>query len=139
VSMAGRRVREAGYTIAELMVVIVVLGVAWLASAPTFRRATEQARRDRALARLSEVWTAERIYWARHARFASSIGDLAADRLLDPAHLPGDGGGPFEYHVTSADGTTFEARAVRCGTAAYEGYLSIDQSGHVGDTLIDAP
>jgi prepilin-type N-terminal cleavage/methylation domain-containing protein len=139
VSTGGRGFREAGYTIAELMVVIVVLGILWAASAPTFRRATEQARRDRALARLDEVWTAERIYWARHARFASSIGELAENRLLDPAHFPANGAGPFDYQVTSADGATFAARAVRCGTAAYEGHFSIDQGGHVEDTLIDAP
>lgn len=132
------RAAQGGYTVAELLVVFVILAVGWQAGEPRFASVLELARRDQARARLETIFTAERIYWVRHRAFAASLADMAHEGLVDTADVPDGGAGPFAYEISSADDISFEARAVRRNTTSWQGALSVDQRGDVADGVVAA-
>src|SRR5271157_5862294 len=71
-----------GYTLVEMMIVLVVVGVMISFGIPQFSRALEQARADVAGANLRAIWTAERIYWLDNRNYTSSLNVLVSLNLL---------------------------------------------------------
>jgi len=124
---------QRGFTVLELTVVLTVCAVAWAVAQPRYGSVVERARRDEARQRLTSVWRAQRVYWVRHATFASSTDDLVNERLLEPSSVRGDRS--FSYEIAGADPWSFQARAVRQGSDVYEGHLEIDQAGSLVDQI----
>src|SRR5438876_476537 len=96
----------------EVMVVLTMMGVLVAMSAPTYRRAVEQARADIAAANLKAVWSAQRLYWLEHGTFATTLTQL--DSLLDPAVTASTTF--YVYSISSAGTSTFSAAATRTGS-----------------------
>ena len=62
-----------GYTLVEMMIVLVVMGVMISFGIPQFSRALEQSRADVAGANLRAIWTAERIYWLDNRTYTTNL------------------------------------------------------------------
>ena len=103
-----------GYTLVEMMVVLVVMSVMISFGIPQFSRTLEQSRADVAGANLRAIWTAERIYWLDNRTYTSSLPVLVSLNLLDPA-IPTDTS--YTYLVPAADTATFTATATRQPTS----------------------
>ncbi len=129
-----RREAEAGFTVIELMVVLLVLGIVWQIASPSYTDALELSRRDQAEGRLMAVLAAQRVYWVRHRVFASSLEELAEAGLFDLQAIGEDE--PFSYEITAADQVSFEGRAVRREPSAWKGFLTVDQSGFLTDQFV---
>jgi len=125
---AGRRA-EAGISLIEVMLVLVIIGITAGMAVPKFGIATEQARVDLAVASLRSVWVAERLWWLEQHAFCESLDDLTDQRLLDRPLA--DAVAPFELDILSADEGTFIARMQRKGSENWSGELLIDESGVV--------
>ena len=125
---------EAGFTVVELMVVLLILGIIWQIASPSYTDALELSRRDQAAGRLAAVFEAQRVYWVRHRVFASSLEELDQARLFDLHAIGQDE--PFSYEIAAADSVSFEGRAVRRDPSAWKGFLSIDQSGFLTDEFV---
>ena len=130
--MPRSRTRRA-WTLLEVMVVLVIIGVMLRLSAPLYHRAVEQARTDVAAANLRAVWAAQRLYWLDQRQYAANFTDLAP--LLDPSIASGSSS--YTYALVSTDGTTFTATATRIGSNIWSGQLTIDQTGVVAGTIQD--
>ncbi len=115
-----------GYTLVEMMIVLVVLGVMISFGVPQFTRALEQSRADVAGANLRAIWTAERVYWLDNRTYTSSLAVLVSANLLDPT-IPSDTS--YTYLVSDADTTTFTATATRAANVSWSGTFSITQDG----------
>ena len=111
-----------GYTLVEMMIVLVVVGVMISFGIPQFSRALEQARADVAGANLRAIWTAERIYWLDNRTYlppggvTTSLNVLVSLNLLDPSILSDP---YYTYLVTEADTATFTATAQRAGNGSW--------------------
>jgi prepilin-type N-terminal cleavage/methylation domain-containing protein len=100
----GRTPRR-GFTLAELMVTLIVVGIMAAMSMPSFQRAVRQSRADVAAANLRAIWAAERLYWLEYHAYTDkltpqtspSLPGLVDLGLLDPA-LFDDGN--YSYEIT---------------------------------------
>jgi prepilin-type N-terminal cleavage/methylation domain-containing protein len=123
--------RPRGYTLLEVMVVLTLMGVLFSLSAPSFRRAIEQAKADIAGANLRAIWAAQRLYWLDNRTYAPDLATLGNAGLLDPTLVAPASGAAYTYAIDSAGASTFGASAARTGDAGWTGTLSIDQTGAV--------
>lgn len=64
--------RTAGFTLLELIVVIVIVGVLASVAVPSFARASERARVRDAQAVLAAIFSAERVYYLDENRYAGA-------------------------------------------------------------------
>ena len=79
-SGAGR----GGFSLLEMIIVVVVIGVMVTIAAPSYRRAVQQSRVDIAGANLRAIWAAERLFWLQNQTYTNDLSQLQALGLLDP-------------------------------------------------------
>ncbi len=127
----GRR----AYTLVEMSVVLIIMGIFVTMAMPKFSRSLESAKADVAGANLRAIWTAERIYWLDNRSYTSSLATLVSLNLLDPS-IPTDAS--YTYLVTAADVATFTATAQRVPNVSWSGTITITQDGGLSGTLTSA-
>lgn len=135
-----------GYTLVEMMVVLVVAAVLTSFGIPRFTRALEQSRADVAGANLRAIWTAERIYWLDNRTYTNNLSYLASDTppsqeppnpgysLLDPSIMSD----PYYTYVVTVpdnDPTTFTVTAQRATNVSWSGTITITHDGILTGTL----
>jgi general secretion pathway protein G len=64
--MTGRRLSEA-FTLVEILIVVVILGILAAITVPNMVRATEDASRNSTLTELQKLRNHLGVYWARHS------------------------------------------------------------------------
>jgi prepilin-type N-terminal cleavage/methylation domain-containing protein len=136
-----------GFTLTELMVVMVIIGVMAAMSVPSYQRAIEQSRADIAGANLRAIWAAERLYWLENNSYTSDIATLQNMGVLDRS-IPTDSSktiGGYGYAISIQPeapdpATSFTATATRIGnTGATYGSYSITEHGWPKNNGEDAP
>ena len=65
-----------GFTLVELIVVVVVIGILAAISVPSFNSAAKRARQREAVIIVSSVIKAVQAYWTEHGAQPTSVGDL---------------------------------------------------------------
>jgi prepilin-type N-terminal cleavage/methylation domain-containing protein len=136
----SRRVWPRGFTLMELMVTVVIMGVLVAISAPHFGRSLEQARADFAVANLRAIWAAQRIYWLEHHTYADKLKrtsptdpeEMYELGLLDPSIVAA---GDYSYTITSSGPNTFTAQAARAPIVGWTGVFTINQDGTTGGVI----
>ncbi len=104
-----RNQKESGFTLLEIIIVIIIVGVLASLALPKFFKTVEYSRATEALASLNAVrQSMERCYLQR-ASYATCNAFANLD-MEDPANSPNN---HFTYSFTSVAATTFSIRAVR--------------------------
>jgi prepilin-type N-terminal cleavage/methylation domain-containing protein len=127
-----RRAAHGGFSLLEMMVVLIVVGVLVAIAAPSFQRTIEQSRTDIAAANLRAIWAAQRIYWLDYQVYADkSTLESPGCGILDPK-IESDP--TFGYTITSTDNfaTHFQAWATP-KNATWTGRYMLDESGAFDD------
>ncbi len=124
-----------GFTLLELLVVVIIVGILAAIALPQFGKATEKARQSEAMNILGAIRTAELIYYQENATFTTTASTLAVDVPADASseHF-------FTYSIPSASAADFTARATRKITggktppfsAAYT--IDINRAGTISKT-----
>jgi len=65
-----------GFTMIEIMVVVVIIGLLALLTVPMTTRFLAKAKRAEAYMNLSSIYTAQKIYWAENGKYASDLASL---------------------------------------------------------------
>jgi len=94
-----------GFTLIEVLIVVIILGILATLAVPQFTRMIQRARMAEAWAGLGAVRTAQSVYWMEHTFYATAIGDLDCDTTS----------GDFTFTVNGDD--TFTAIATGSGDA----------------------
>ena len=126
---------QAGITLAETMIVVIVLGLLTTMAWPRFDVACEATRAEDASAVLRSVWLAQRMHWLEHGTFAQSLQALSDEHLLDKV-VPGLKQ-PFKYSLLNGDPSGFAAQAQRAGSQEWSGILVLDETGALTGQLQD--
>jgi prepilin-type N-terminal cleavage/methylation domain-containing protein len=136
---ADRLHSRRGFTLTELMVVMVMIGIMVAMSVPSYQRAIEQSRADIAAANLRAIWAAERLFWLENGKFTPKPEPATPDTALQSLHdlglIDGEivaGTGGYTYAITSGSAASFTATATRAGTS---GNFTISELGVVGGTI----
>src|SRR5215472_6129792 len=91
-SMNSRRQQQAGFTLIEIMVVILILGLLATLVVQSLRGATDKAKRTKAMADLAELKTALDRYYIDNGSYPTT--DQGLNALVNP---PGSGNIPANY------------------------------------------
>jgi prepilin-type N-terminal cleavage/methylation domain-containing protein len=119
--------RRGGFSLIEVMVVLTLIGILVMFSAPSFQMVLEQSRADVACANLRAVWAAQRLYWIEYRVFTPDLGRLQSLGVLDPAVA--SAARDYSYQINSADANAFSAAATRIGSPRWTGQFTIDSTG----------
>jgi prepilin-type N-terminal cleavage/methylation domain-containing protein len=127
--VSGRKGRR-GFTLVELAVVIVIIGVLASFGVPQFMKSVERSKAAEAFNFLSAVRSSQERYQAREGKYASVFSDLDLQWKVD-----GSGNPVLKYFTLgsmTADETTWTLTLTRAaGASGYAGYTVIfNQNGY---------
>ena len=95
------RKRFHGFSLMEVMIVVVIIGILAALAYPTLEKYLKIARQTEAKTNLSAIYTAQKIYFTLHQSYAEDINEL------DLSLAQGD---PFTFTM-EASTSTFKAQA----------------------------
>jgi type IV pilus assembly protein PilE len=118
-----------GWSLIELMIVVVVLAAVTIAAVPAYRSAKLRAHRVEATSALLGLAAAQERFYLQHHQYAAAIDTAPPDGLGLPPTTPG---GLYALAISNADATTFTATATARGPQARDANcteFSIDAAG----------
>jgi type II secretory pathway pseudopilin PulG len=127
--------RQRGTTLAEILVVVAVMGLVFSAGVPRLSAGFETGRADLAAGALRGLWNAERMYWLEYRTYTSDIDALIDHKFIDQAVK--NATEPYTFSITAAAEETFTIEAERIGSGNWSGTLTIDQDGLIAGEIDD--
>lgn len=113
-----------GFTLVELMIVIVIVGILAAVAIPKYTQASYKAKASEFPTILMQIYTAQSAYEAEMSRFSTSLDTIGVDIGTSKW---------FTYAIPLASGTNFRATAkptVGIGDATTSDSAAIDQDGN---------
>jgi prepilin-type N-terminal cleavage/methylation domain-containing protein len=123
-----------GYTLPEVTMVVIIIGVLAFGVGGSYALAAEHARVDQAAATMHSVWIAQRLYKLEHKTFAPDLQTLA-----DALYLEGkldQVEEPFSYQIVAADADEFTVQCVRNGSNVWFGNMNLNHNGLLWGSII---
>lgn len=128
---------RAGFSMTELMVVLVIIGVLTLLALPRLMPLVTKAKTTEAKLMLKQVYTLEKSYKYEHDVYSSSLTDIG----FEQEKLVTDGGqARYRIEILAADEMSFSAQATAVVDFNNNGTLNVwvtDQSGAIGEKVPD--
>ena len=105
------RFLKTGFTLTELLIVVVIIGILASISLPVMTKTIEKAKTAEAVANLNLIRIAEKSYFLENNRFTDEIGNLSIENPdIEPSRS-------FMYSIPNANRHNFTARAQRIPNA----------------------
>ncbi|MAT40476.1 MAG: general secretion pathway protein GspG [Ectothiorhodospiraceae bacterium] len=130
-------VREDGFSLTEILVVIVIIGILVLLAMPKFTSIISRAKTTEAKIMLKHLHTLQTAYYYENDRYAM---ELPAIGFEANALISEGGEARYRIEMVKADQTGFLARAVATVDFDKDGTFNIwevDQSGQIAQTTAD--
>jgi prepilin-type N-terminal cleavage/methylation domain-containing protein len=115
-----------GFTLVELMIVVVLIGVLASLVVPSYVKSVEEVKKQEAITNLQVTRLGERLYHQDNATYTTTWSDLST--YVDIGFRT-QANRNFNYSITSANATAFSARAARTNNASHR--VTIDQDGNI--------
>lgn len=121
-----------GFTLLELMMVVVIIGILATIAVPQYLKTVERARMAEAVSILGQLRSSQMRY--RAASSTGSFTSVLADLDFNPADVAGTS--VFTYAAVSAGAVTFDMKATRNATPTVSGGCTAGYVLHVSPTAI---
>ena len=134
IHMEGLR-KKAAFTLLELIVTIVIIGILTGLAIPMFPRAIESTKAKEAVAGLQSIRSGERIYRVEEGTYWRTEGVVSDnDTINDTLRtlLDESADRNWDYSVNATDADNFTATATRQGGSNNGETITIDQGGTIG-------
>lgn len=120
-----------GFTLIELIVVVIVIGILATMAIPQYLKATERALSAKAKNNLGLIAQAEKLYRAENDTYvgAGSAAELSTNGLQNYVELNDINGDSKWTYVVTGDASTFTATATRVTPTSDAGTIILNQSG----------
>lgn len=128
---------EAGFSLAELMVVLVIIGILALLALPRFMKVTTRAKMTEAKLQLSQLHTLQQTHYYEYDRYADRLQALDYE-----AALPITEGGTARYRLRIEQAGTGEYQATATALVDFDqdgtfNVWEVDQTGRVRQRTAD--
>lgn len=120
-----RRKRD-GFTLTELLAVVIILGILAAIAIPTYTRTVEKVKGEKAVTNLRLIRTGERMYRLDHNAYTNLLSGLYPTYIDNPNPDP-----DWTYGNPVLDAAGFDATATRSGGSYPGGTINIDQGGTI--------
>ena len=101
-TLPSTRKRFHGFSLMEVMIVVVIIGILAALAYPNLEKYLKRARQTEAKTNLSAIYTAQKIYFTLHQSYAEDINEL------DLSLAQGD---PYTFTIQESSTSTFKAQA----------------------------
>lgn len=137
--------RRKGFTLIELMIVVVIIGILAALAIPRFMAASKKSKISEARLVLKQLYVSAASYYEENGQYPPTVTDLFDNvdtwkNVGVPIETP-TGKARFQYNVTSGGTNTFRAVAIaigKTGTNAPSSREQLDNSlGDVVDLTVD--
>lgn len=135
--MLKRSLRVAAFTLAELMVVLIIIGILVLLALPNFQNVIGQTHAVEAQEQLRHLYNLEKMQYQKRFTYSN---DLRAIGFEQPKTLSQGGQGKYIYEVVAAAKTTFLVKAIATEDFDGDGILNewqIDHESNLQETIPD--
>jgi prepilin-type N-terminal cleavage/methylation domain-containing protein len=119
------RRRKGGFTLIELMTVVIIVGILASVSVPLYKGQVRKAIASEGAALVGSVRTAERIYYAEHDNYNATKDDLNIE-TFDNKYFDWE-----DVELTPGDDTFTATATGRTGSDAEGISVTIDQDGDI--------
>lgn len=129
--------REEGFSLTELMVVLVIIGILALLALPRFMSITTRAKMSEAKMMLKQVHAFQKSYYFEHDAYAA---DLAALRFEQVPLITDGGTARYQIAIENAEGASFVATATSVVDFDKDGTYNVwqvDQDGTIAERTPD--
>lgn len=113
-----------GFTLVEVLIVVIIIGILASIGIPQFAASIEKAKGGEARAGLGHIQTGEKVYFAENEFYTTYTTDL--DITLSQRY--------WAFSITAPTSTTYTATATRSGGTFSGQTLTMDQAGTVSGT-----
>lgn len=130
-----RQHSSSAFTLVELTIVVVMLGILATMAVPRVGKTVENTKVDQGVVGMQSIWLAQRRYRLQHESFAPSISVLVKDGFLHKRYEENES--PFLYGVKKRgkDGLLITAR--RDPSSGWKGELKLDERGRIQGQVIN--
>ena len=131
--------RVKAYTLVEILVVLVIIGILVLLALPNLLPQITKAKAVEAKTQLGFLRTLEKDFYYEHSRYSKDLGELGfiQEKLSTDSE---NGRANYRIEITNATGTTFTARATAVKDFNGNGTFNvweIDQEGNLKEVTPD--
>ena len=127
--------RNNGFSMTELMVVLVIIGILVLLALPRLRPVVTKAKTTEAKLMLKQVYTLEQSYKFEHDRYSQALPDIG----FEQEKLTSEGGqARYKIEIISADEKTFSAKATSIVDFSGNGTFNewtVDETGAIKEKV----
>lgn len=136
--MARNKLKLSAFTLTELLVVLVIIGILVLIAYPNLMPLISNAKSTEAKLQLEHVYTLEKSYFYTHSKYSTDLSeiDFAQEKLTTE-----DGGrANYKIEIVTATNNSFKARATAISDFNGDGKFNvweIDQEKNLKETVKD--